>query len=105
MRDDSHMLDRLSRRACERLGARYTVVFLAAQVPAAALIACSRSWGCSPSTTTRRVSQVVLLGAITAALTSRGSIFLRGTSDPIKLLAPVGQRSAAAKAPDAAVRI
>jgi hypothetical protein len=51
------------------------------------------------------VSQVVLLGAITAALTSRGSIFLRGRSDPIELLAPVGQRSAAAKAPDAAVRI
>ena len=40
-----------------------------------------------------------------ATLTSRGSIFLRGRSDPIELLAPVRQRSAAAKAPDAAVRI
>jgi adenylate cyclase len=41
----------------------------------------------------------------TAALTSRGSIFLRGRSDPIELLAPVRQRSGAAKAPDAAVGI
>jgi class 3 adenylate cyclase len=71
MRDNSHMLDRLLRRAYEHLGARYTVVFLAAQVPAAALIAFALV-GLLAVYYDPPVSQVLLLGAITAVLTTAG---------------------------------
>src|SRR6202011_73343 len=47
---------------------------------------------------TRATSDALLRGA---ALASRGSIFLRGKSDPIELLAPVRARAGAAQPPDA----
>jgi adenylate cyclase len=74
MRDNRQMLDRLMRRAYERLGPRYFVVFLASQIPAAALIAFAIV-GVLAAYYDPPLGSVMLLAGITAVLTAGGTAF------------------------------
>jgi adenylate cyclase len=69
MRDNLRMLDDLLRSAYRRLGARYTLVFLLTQIPAAALIAFVVV-GVLAAYYDPSVPDVLLLGAITAGFTA-----------------------------------
>src|SRR5436305_2082286 len=69
MRDNQHMLERLLRRSYERLGPRYTLVFFAAQIPAAALIAFVIV-GVLAAYYEPSVLDVILLATITATFTA-----------------------------------
>jgi adenylate cyclase len=74
LRDNPGVLDGLLRRCHERLGARYTLVFLLTQIPAAALIAFVVV-GVLAAYYDPSVPDVLLLGAITAAFTALGVAF------------------------------
>jgi class 3 adenylate cyclase len=74
MRDNREMLDRLLRRSYDRLGTRYFVVFLASQIPAAALIAFVIV-GILAAYYDPSLGSILLLAAITAALTAGGTAF------------------------------
>src|SRR2546430_700049 len=74
MRDNSHVLDRLLRRSYARLGGRYRMLFLATQIPAAALIAFVIV-GVLAAYYDPPLSKVLLLAAVTAAFTAAGVAF------------------------------
>jgi adenylate cyclase len=71
MRDNSRVLDALLRRGYRRLGDRYTLAFLVAQIPAAAVIAFVVV-GVLAAYFDPSVPDVLLLGAVTAAFTALG---------------------------------